>query len=215
MQISRMFLDFLKSSNKVKGNMTVVFFTAVMFVLLLSCSRERKEMAEAITERDSLPSMKTYGVETLISDSGIIRYKIQADEWLVYDRKQRPYWAFEKGIYLEKFDSLHRIDASIVADTAYYFVNDKIWTLIGGVDIKNMKGERFQTELLNWNQALSKIYSDKFITIEQEDKTITGYGFESNQQMTKYTINNITGIFYISEDDKDTMSEKDSLSVSA
>lgn len=209
-----MILDFLKSENKVTVNMTVVFFTAVMFVLLFSCSRERKEMSDAITERDSLPSMKTYGVETLISDSGIIRYKIQADEWLVYDRKQRPYWAFEKGIYLEKFDSLHRIDASIVADTAYYFVNDKIWTLIGGVDIKNMKGERFQTELLNWNQALSKIYSDKFITIEQEDKTITGYGFESNQQMTKYTINNITGIFYISDTEKDTISGKDSLSVS-
>ena len=36
-------------------------------------------------------------------------------------KKNPPYWAFEKGVYLEKFDSLFHIDASIKADTAYYY----------------------------------------------------------------------------------------------
>ena len=73
----------------------------------------KKNLAEAITERDSLPSMKTLGVTTLISDSGITRYKIITEEWEIYDKKNPPYWAFEKGVYLEKFDSLFHIDASI------------------------------------------------------------------------------------------------------
>lgn len=58
-------------------------------------------MGAAITERDSLPVMDTKGVTTLISDSGITRYRVNTAEWLIYDRKKPPYWAFEKGIYLE------------------------------------------------------------------------------------------------------------------
>ena len=56
-----------------------------MFVLFPACSRGEKNLAEAITERDSLPSMKTLGVTTLISDSGITRYKIITEEWEIYD----------------------------------------------------------------------------------------------------------------------------------
>lgn len=70
-------------------------------------------MADAITERDSLPVMDTRGVTTLISDSGVTRYRVNTEEWLIFDKKKPSYWAFEKGIYLEQFDSLFHIDASI------------------------------------------------------------------------------------------------------
>ena len=73
-------------------------------------------MADAITERDSLPVMNTRGVTTLISDSGVTRYRVNTEEWLIFDKKKPSYWAFEKGIYLEQFDSLFHIDASIKAD---------------------------------------------------------------------------------------------------
>ena len=75
-------------------NITVVVWTTVMFVLFPACSGDNKNLAEAITERDSLPTMKTLGVTTLISDSGITRYKIITEEWEIYDKKNPPYWAF-------------------------------------------------------------------------------------------------------------------------
>ena len=114
-------------------NITVVVWTTVMFVLFPACSGDNKNLAEAITERDSLPTMKTLGVTTLISDSGITRYKIITEEWEIYDKKNPPYWAFEKGVYLEKFDSLFHIDASIKADTAYYYEKKKLWELRSNV----------------------------------------------------------------------------------
>lgn len=181
-------------------SITIVFGTIVMLLLFSSCGGKKKAMAEAITERDSLPVMDTRGITTLISDSGITRYRVNTEEWLIYDRKQPSYWSFEKGIYLEQFDSLLNVDASIKADTAYYFDKEKLWKLIGHVDIKNLKGERFNTELLYWNQATQKVYSDKFIRIEQPDKIITGHGFDSNQQMTVYVIHNIEGVFYVDEE---------------
>lgn len=185
-------------------NITAAFYAAVMFVLFPACSGKDKNLAEAITERDSLPSMRSLGVTTLISDSGITRYKIITEEWTVFDKKDPPYWAFEKGVYLEKFDSLFRIDASIKADTAYYYEKKKLWELRSNVSIRNLKGDKFDTELLFWDEKKEEIYSDKFIRIEQEDKTITGYGFESNQELTEYQIRNTTGIFTV-EDNASTM----------
>ena len=108
-------------------NITAAFFAAVMFVIFPACSGNNKNLAEAIAENDTVPSMKSLGVTTLISDSGITRYKIVAEEWINHDKKKIPYWAFEKGVYLEKFDTLFHIDASIKADTAYYYEKKILW----------------------------------------------------------------------------------------
>lgn len=181
-------------------SITIAVKAIVMLLLFSSCGGKEKKLGKAITERDSLPIMATYDVSTLISDSGITRYRLNTEEWLVFDKKIPSYWAFEKGVYLEQFDSIFNINASVKADTAYYYDREKLWKLIGHVDIKNLKGERFNTELLYWNQASQRIYSDKFIRIEQPDRIITGYGFDSNQQMTVYTIHNMDGIFYVDEE---------------
>lgn len=42
-------------------NITVAIWATVMFVLFPACSGGEKNLAEAITERDSLPSMKHWG----------------------------------------------------------------------------------------------------------------------------------------------------------
>ena len=180
-------------------NITAAFLAAVMFVLFPACSGKNKNLAEAISENDTLPSMKTLGVTTLISDSGITRYKVVAEEWLIFDKKNPPYWAFEKGVYLEKFDTLMNIDASIKADTAYYHERKKLWELRRNVQILSQRGDKFQTDLLFWDERKKKVYSDKFIQIEQEDKLLKGYGFESNQELTEYEIKNTTGIFTVED----------------
>lgn len=183
-------------------NITVAAWAAVMFILFPACSGGEKNMAEAITERDSLPSMRTLGVTTLISDSGITRYKIITEEWEIYDKKNPPYWAFEKGVYLEKFDTLFHIDASIKADTAYYYEKKKLWELRNNVHIRNLKGDKFDTHLLFWDEKEEKIYSSKPIHIEQADGTIINgqYGFKSNQQLTDFEVYNSSGVILVEND---------------
>lgn len=187
-------------------NITIACGAMVMFILFSGCSGRHKALGAAITDRDSLPILDTRGVTTLISDSGTIRYRIKTEEWLVYDRKSPSYWAFEKGVYLEKFDSLFHVEASIKSDTAYYYDKERLWRLSGHVAIQNLKGEKFNTELLYWDQNKGRIYSDRFIRIVQPDRIITGRGFESNQQMSVYTIQKPEGIFYV-----DNASPSDSL----
>lgn len=188
-----MLLDYRKNYFVINTSITIVCWTIVMLLLFPSCSDKKHPLAAAIQNRDSLPIMKTLGVSTLISDSGVTRYRITTKEWLIYDRKKPAYWSFEKGLYLEKFDSTYHIDASIKADTAYYFSDKKLWELRGHVLIKNLKGDKFSTSQLFWDQSTEKVYSNKFIRIEQKDKVITGQSFESNQQMTIYTIKKTVG----------------------
>lgn len=178
---------------------TAAALAVVVPIFVTSCNSVQEESV-IIENRDSMAVMSTYGVSTIISDSGRISYRIDAEEWLVFDRRQPPYWAFEKGVYLEKYDYEMNVEATIKCDTAYYYSEQKLWKLIGNEDIRNPKNERFYTHLMYWNQEEEKIYSDAYIKIEQEEQTTEGIGFSSNQNMTQWEIKNTKGIYTIKEE---------------
>lgn len=184
---------------KLAYNTTIAALAIVVFIFQSSCQNDKRSVANAIESSDSLAVMSTYDVRTLISDSGRISYRIDAEEWLVFDKRNPPYWAFEKGVYLEKYDREMNIEATIKCDTAYYFNEMKLWKLIGNVDIKNMKNEKFFTDLLFWNQEEKTIYSDEYIKIEQEDQITEGIGFISNQDLSEWQIKNTKGIYAVEE----------------
>ena len=179
---------------------TTIFSMVVMLLLFsASCSDEKEEVVNVAFDPEKTYTMKATDVSSLISDSGITRYRLKAKEWLIYGKAKEPHWYFPGGIYVEKFDTLFRTEASIEADTAYYFDKKGLWELIGNVQVKSLEGERFETEQLFWDQKKELVYSDKYMRIEQEDKIITGIGFESNQNMTRYKIFNSQGIFPVTE----------------
>lgn len=65
-----------------------------MFLFFLSC-RDKKENLVAIAyDPEVVPTMITDTVTTLISDSGITRYKLMTDVWKVFDKAKEPYWFF-------------------------------------------------------------------------------------------------------------------------
>jgi LPS export ABC transporter protein LptC len=135
----------------------------------------------------------------MISDSGITRYRISTPEWLIYDKAAEPYWDFPKGIKFERFDKNYKTDANIRSDKAVFYDNQKLWDLSGHVKAVNVEGEIFESNQLFWDQKQEKIYSKEFISITQKDKVIKGYGFESNQTLSKYTITKVKGIFPIKD----------------
>ena len=171
----------------------------VVLILHSSCKGDSKEKLLAIECSDSIAVMTTFDVNTIVSDSGRISYKILADEWRIYDKRKPPHWAFEKGVYLEKYDREMNIEATVKCDTAYYYSEQKLWKLIGNVNIKNIKDERFYTHLMYWDQENEKIYSDAYIKIEQTDQVTEGIGFSANQNLTVWQINNTKGIFAVEE----------------
>ncbi|MDE6484470.1 MAG: LPS export ABC transporter periplasmic protein LptC [Duncaniella sp.] len=144
---------------------------------------------------DVTPTMLTRNVETLISDSGITRFRITAPVWYVYDETADPVWRFPESLLLERFGDRMEVEATVKADSATYFKERQLWRLDGHVSISNTAGEKFLTNQLFWDQKMHKVYSDSFIHIERHDKTLEGNGFTSNEQLTRYTIRDVSGIF--------------------
>ena len=71
-----------------------VAFSAIVILVLQSCSSAVENTAKLGVERDSAAVMKTYNVTTLVSDSGITRFRVKTPEWLVYDKIAKPIWEF-------------------------------------------------------------------------------------------------------------------------
>lgn len=177
--------------------------TAILVVVVLfgaaACSKEEAPKLEAVKDRKKLPGLAATKITTVISDSGITRYRIYTDQWDVFDRAAEPYWNFPKGLHFERFDKRLNIDANFHSKTAKYYEYKKLWEFRGNVKAVNIKGEMFETDLLYWDQTQERIYSDKFIRVTQATRVITAYGFESDQSLTKYNFRNVEGIFALDE----------------
>lgn len=150
-------------------------------------------MGSAVEERDSMPVMVTYGVSKLISDSGVIRYKIIAEEWQVYDKTQPPRQVFPKGIFMVRFDTKFGVNLHITADTAYWY-NQSLWELRGRVFIENMENHTtFRTEELFWDMNRHQFYSHKYMHIVEPSQELEGNWFISDEQMNVYHVKKTKG----------------------
>ncbi len=178
-----------KAKNKIYGRSIIIIFIVVIMLLLgISCKKNKNKILHFEYDPETMPTMITKDVITLISDSGITRYKLKADLWKVYDRAKEPYWFFPKGIYLERFDKEFSIEATVKADTAWSYRDKNLWQLKGNVEVENIEGDHFASEELFWDEKNDRVYSNKYIEIKTADAESKGYGFESNQKMTEYRI---------------------------
>lgn len=158
-----------------------------------SCGKEAPPQGGSIANRDSAAVMLTWGCSKMISDSGVMRYKVIAEKWEVYDRTTPTRHVFEKGIFLERFDDHFKVDLHITADTAYWY-DQNLWQLRGRVVMNNLKEKTlFKTEELWWNTGSHEFYSHTYMNIYTPDRHLEGYNFRSNESMTRYSVDQPKG----------------------
>ena len=172
----------------------------VLAIAMSACSKESLPDQTYDAPRAEMPALSTRDVSTLISDSGVTRYRIEAPLWEIYDKAEPAYQEFPEGIYLEQFDEKLDVQASLKADYGHYDEVEQIWTLRGNVHALNREGEQFDSPLMHWSQKRKRVYSDTIIKITRETSIIEGVGFDSNEDMSKYTILHPTGVFPIDEE---------------
>lgn len=180
-------------------NNIVILLVCSICITISSCTTEQPDKIEAIKNRASMPQLQATEITTLISDSGITKYRITTAKCDVYDQTARPYWNFPKGIHFEKFNLEMNVEADIRSNYARYNVNEQLWELKGKVKAMNLKGELFETEQLFWSELEERFYSDSIVKITNETGIIHAKGFSSNQAMTQYTLRNTSGPLIIKE----------------
>jgi hypothetical protein len=61
------------------------------------------------------------------------------------------------------------------------------------VVLVNAGGDTLRTEVLNWDEMGQKLYSDQYVRIATPKYSLSGKGFESNPEFTKYKFGQSSG----------------------
>ena len=164
-----------------------------------ACGDNQRTYVPNIGDGRSTPTMATTDVVTMISDSGYTRYRVATPLWQMFEDCDSPYWRFPHGLELDQYDLSMQPESHIECDSAVYFSQRRLWRLDGRVMMVNTLRDSFLTEQLFWDQLQRRMYSDSFIHIVRTDRIIEGYGFESNQNMTRYTVRRPTAILPVEQ----------------
>ena len=179
-----------------------VLFLSASALLFTGCGNDAPPMGSAVRNRDSLPVMLTRGVTKLISDSGVMRYKIVAEEWGVFDKTNPPRWEFNKGIFLERFDDKFKANMHVIADSAWLY-NQNLWKLKGHIVLKdNAAHVVLRTNELYWNMRTGELSSNVYTRLIKPDEEIEGNWFRAtvvNRQLTSYHVKQTKGFMPMSE----------------
>lgn len=171
---------------------------AVLFIvtaiILSACSHSNTELVPEI-DRTKWPSIKAENIQTVVSDSGIVKFIINAPLYEVFDKAEKPYWEFKQGLVLKRYSHMQEVDSEIECNYARYFEKEELWQLENKVFARNIDNETFETELLYWDQKEEKLYTDQMVRITNAEEQIICEGFESNQNFTIYTFEKVTAKF--------------------
>ena len=171
----------------------------ILLLAVYACKDDSTSVVNHATNPEVVPTMTTTDVQTVISDSGLTRYRIVSPLWNMFEEAKQPHWTFPKGITCEELDNNYNPVSTIKCDSAYFDKLSSLWTLTGNVSINNANGDIVLTDELMWNQHEHRLFSNAFIHIEKQGRIIEGYGYESNERLTTYQLRQVEAIFPIDE----------------
>lgn len=163
----------------------------VIGIVLFSCENDIN-VVKSLQVDESLPIETTYGVESLVMDSGKVRISIKSPQIDRYEAEEE-YIEMKKGVDVTFFDSLGNITSSIRADYAINTPEKKIIIAKYNVIATNQNGEKLFTEELTWDQKTKKIYTNMAVKVESDDKVIFGDGLVANETFNNWQIKNPRG----------------------
>jgi len=189
----------LKNSLKTAFTASSIILLAVSFATT-SCSSNKPEEIKAISSRENLPELVYNELETVLTDSGRVKYRFLAPEVMSYKYKEEPYIDFPSGFHLFVYDAKGEVETQIKCMNAIYYEKpQELWELNNDVQGINMKGEVLNTEQLFWDMKEARLYTDKFVKITTPTQIITGTGLESDQTLSNWRIKNVSGELEIEE----------------
>jgi LPS export ABC transporter protein LptC len=168
-------------------------------IFFTSCKSNDPEEIKALTEQLDIPSLTVNDLKTTVLDAGKIKYRLITPLLVRYENTDEPYDDFPEGLHFLSFNTKGEISSQIKCNNARHYAKTDLWELNNNVEAINEKGEILNTEQLFWDMKKKLIYSEKHVKITTKSDIINGIGFESKDDLSNYTIKNITGIVEVEE----------------
>ncbi|HNV96247.1 MAG TPA: LPS export ABC transporter periplasmic protein LptC [Bacteroidales bacterium] len=182
--------------------MKVIFYIPafVLIAFFYSCSNSI-ETVNSIVSSDTIPVLSSKNFYLTRSDSGkiIVRAKAKLVQYIITNKDS--FTIFPEGIVVETFTNYPEVESMISAKYAKHYESKKRWEVKNNVVARNYKGDTLYTELLYWNEATKKVYSNKFCKIITQDGLLIGKnGFEADESMTKWKVLNTEGTVNVKDE---------------
>ena len=177
---------------------TILALLAILAVA--ACSKERVETKSLNVNIDSLYTARMIKLNTLISDSGMIRYRMIAPVLLIYERPERNEWVFPQGLILRPYDTVSGNKVFIKADSAIRSSATEEWELIGHVQVQGPEGQRLNTHRLFWQRDQRRLYSHDTTYFFTQGRELRGSSFEATDDLSWYQILNNKGMIEYDEE---------------
>ena len=182
---------------KKKNSVVLFWLNRFGFVFLLCIVFSCKEEAPSMEEMKEYtgPLMEIDSLETLYSDSSVLRVRFNTGKQLEYVNGDKE---FLNGVKIEFFNEKGEFEAVLTSQKGYQDKQSAIYRVIGDVVVQNLKEKKsLHTEKLFWDSKSKKIYTTEFVKIQTPKEVLTGEGLEAAQDFSKYKITKPTGIFLL------------------
>lgn len=163
----------------------------------MACENDLAEVNELFDFQEAGLEVAT-DVEIYYSDSANVRVIIKGPKMVRYQvGKARD--EFPEGLHVDFLETDGTISSTLdAASGERYNVEKKV--IVRGdkeleqlVILKNDRGEKLETSELTWDEMKSKVYTEKFVKITNQEEIIFAYGFEANQDFSEYELKQVVG----------------------
>ncbi len=169
------------------------YFLILMSLIFVfnSCGENKvKPTIDKSLKVEELPSQESWNSTIFFTDSGKTKAILKAGHLRVFENSQET--LLDSSIKLDFYNDDQVKTTTLTAKRGRVNdANEDLYAMDSVVAVSD-SGVTLKTEELEWRNKDKKIVSDKFVTITSDKEIIQGYGFESDQHLQNYTINNIT-----------------------
>ena len=169
--------------------------------LLTGCENDLKDLQKISANEVSKPIERYTNVDVIYSDSARVKAHMTAPLMIIYKVK-KPYTEMPKGVNVKFYDNNLKESSTIVADYAIRRDSQKTIELRKNVVGTNIKGDRFTSDELIWDESTKQIHSNKLVHVRMADGSITdGTSFTSDENLDHWIMTQGTGIIHVNDKD--------------
>lgn len=177
-----------------------VMFTGIL--LISACENSLSDIKKISSGDSEKPISISKGVEVIYSDSTKVKAKLTTPLMIDYQDAAKPYKEMPKGVKIVLYDAGLAEKGTVTSDYALEREKDNIVEFRKNVIATNTRGETFKSEELIYDVTKKQFSSTKPVQIIMTNGNVmNGTGFNSNDSLYPWHIDQSTGVFHVTDKD--------------
>ncbi|AEI50543.1 protein of unknown function DUF1239 [Runella slithyformis DSM 19594] len=172
--------------------MRALFIAAFFLLFFLSSCEEDKNSKKFIAYNGPLEEAEN--IEILYSELGLLKVRVRTAKQIKLPSEDK---LFPKRVFVDFYGPAGDVLTTLESDSGRYEYRTGLYKVKGNVKVVTQKKERLFSDELTWNPQTQKVYTEKKVTIEnqQTGERMNGLGLDANQDFSQYSIRRPTGFF--------------------